>query len=113
MVNLGRRFKDSLRQAVEMTSSSKVGDNQEGETREDDPSPHESYNETDYNKEKYPPTDEKYKQLEERLSSMDFQKVPGLDFEELGLVSWIVILPKFKVPVFAKYDGVSCPKIHL
>ena len=37
----------------------------------------------------------------------------GLDFEELGLVSGIVIPPKFKAPVFAKYDRVSCPKMHL
>ena len=44
---------------------------------------------------------------------MEIHKVPGLDFEELGLVSGIVILPKFKVPLFAKYDGVSCPTMHL
>ena len=31
--------------------------------------------------------------------------MPGLDFKELGLVSGIVIPPKFKAPVFAKYDG--------
>ena len=34
VVNLGRRFKGPLRQVVELTSSSKEGDNQEGETRE-------------------------------------------------------------------------------
>ena len=39
--------------------------------------------------------------------------VAGLDFEELGLVSRVVIPPKFKAPVFAKYDRVSCPKMHL
>ena len=44
---------------------------------------------------------------------MEIQKVPGLDFEELGLVSGVVIPQKFKVPVFAKYDGVSCPKMYL
>ena len=44
---------------------------------------------------------------------MEIQKVSGLDFEELGLVSGIVIPPKFKAPIFAKYDGVSCPKMHL
>ena len=41
---------------------------------------------------------------------MEIQKMPGLDFEELGLVSGIVIPPKFKAPVFAKY---SCPKMQL
>ena len=54
-----------------------------------------------------------YKHLEEQLSAMEIQKVFGLDFEELGLVSGIVIPPKFKALVFAKYDGVSCPKMHL
>ena len=44
---------------------------------------------------------------------MEIQKVLGLDFEELGLVSGIVIPPKFKAPIFSKYDGVSCPRIHL
>ena len=44
---------------------------------------------------------------------MEIQKVPGLDFEELGLVSRVVIPQKLKVPVFAKYDGVSYPKMHL
>ena len=98
---------------VELTSSSKEGDNQEGKTRQEDPSPRESDNETDYNEEQYPLADEKYKQLEERLSAMEIQKVPGMDFEELDLVSGVVIPQKFKVPVFAKYDGVSCPNMHL
>ena len=44
---------------------------------------------------------------------MEIQKVSGLNFEELGLVSGIVIPPKFKAPVFSKYDEVSCPKMHL
>src|SRR4051812_17158810 len=51
--------------------------------------------------------------LEERLRSVEIQKVPGLDFEELGLVPGVVIPPKFKAPAFAKYDGASCPKMHL
>ena len=70
----------------------------------------EEEEEEDYSKEQYPPADDKYKHLEERLSAMEIQKVPGLDFEELGLVFGIVIPPKFKAPVFSKYDGVSCPK---
>ena len=36
---------------------------------------------------------------------MEIQKAPGLDFEELGLVSRVVIPQKFKVSVFPKYDG--------
>ena len=37
----------------------------------------------------------------------------GLYFEDLGLTSRVVTPHKFKVPTFAKYDGVSCPKLHL
>src|SRR3954462_15406141 len=59
------------------------------------------------------PEDEKYQQLEDRMKAMEIQKIPGLDFNDLGLISDVVIPPKFKVPVFAKYDGVSFPKLHL
>ena len=47
VLNLGRRFKGPLKQMVDLTSSSKEGENQEGETREEDPSPGESDNDTD------------------------------------------------------------------
>ena len=41
----------------------------------------EEEEEVDYSEEQYPPADDKYKQLEDRLSEMEIQKVPGLDFE--------------------------------
>ena len=44
---------------------------------------------------------------------MEIQRVLGMDFEEVGLVSGVLIPQKFKVPTFSKYDGVSCPKLHL
>ena len=44
---------------------------------------------------------------------MEIQRIPGLYFEELWLVSGVVIPQKFKAPIFSKYDGVSCPKLHL
>ena len=44
---------------------------------------------------------------------MEIQRVPGLVFEELGLISGVVIPQKFKVSTFTKYDGISCPKLHL
>ena len=69
--------------------------------------------EEDYSDEKYPPAGDKYKQLEDRLNAMGILRVPVLDFEEFGLVSVVVITHKFKVPTFVKYDGVSCPKLHL
>ena len=102
-----------MQRASKLVTSSKEGNNQEEETREEDSSPKESDDESDYDEEQYPPADEKDKQLEDRLNAMEVRKVPGLDFEELGLVSGVVISQKFKVPVFAKYDGVSCPKMHL
>ena len=44
---------------------------------------------------------------------MEIRRVPRLDFEEPGLILGVVIPHKFKVPVFAKYVGVYCPKLHL
>ena len=44
---------------------------------------------------------------------MEIQHVPRLDFGDLGLSSGVVIPHKFKAPAFAKYDGASCPKLHL
>ena len=107
---MGRRFRWPLKQLVDLTSSSKEGENQE---EEKDLSPAVSDNDTDYNDEQYPPTKDRYKQLEDRLSAMEVQRIPGLDFKELGLISGVVIPQKFKAPIFSKYDGVSCPKLHL
>ena len=51
--------------------------------------------------------------MEERLKVMEIQTVPSLDFGDLGLVHGVEIPHKFKIPVFAKYDGISCLKLHL
>ena len=106
----GRRLGEWLKRQVDLTSSSKEGENQE---EEKDPSPAMSDNDTDYNDEHYPPAEDRYNQLEDRLSSMEVQRILGIDFEELGLVSGVIIPQKFKAPIFAKYDRVSCPKLHL
>ncbi|XP_058729013.1 uncharacterized protein LOC131601256 isoform X2 [Vicia villosa] len=120
VINLGRRFKGRPKRAkdaeipkdeedeerddlsVKNNQGSHVGSDGEEEEEEEDEYPQDE----DY-------TDEKYRLLEERLRSVEIQKVPGLDFEELGLVPGVVIPPKFKTPAFAKYDGISCPKMHL
>ena len=47
--------------------------------------------------EQYPPANEKYKLLEKRLKAMEIQKDPRLNFEELGLVSGVVIPPSSKL----------------
>ena len=62
ILNMGRRFGGPLKQSVDLTSSSKEGENQERQTREEDPNPEVSDNDTDYNDEKYPPTEDRYKQ---------------------------------------------------
>ena len=49
--HMSRRFRGPPRRAVELASSSKEGENQEVKSREEEPSPKESDNETDYNEE--------------------------------------------------------------
>src|SRR4051812_38256730 len=56
-----------------------------------------SEEEEDYHHEDEHP-DDKYKLLEERMKAVEIQKIPGLDFEELGLVPGVIIPPKFKTP---------------
>ena len=59
------------------------------------------------------PTRVQIQALRRRLKVVEIQVVPGLDFDDLGLISRVAIPHKFKVPIFAKYDGISCPKLHL
>ena len=110
---MGRRFQGQTRRTLNFATTSGEGEGKGKETVVPSELEEEEEEEEDYSEEQYPPADDKYRHLEERLSAMEIQKVPGLDFEELGLVSGIVIPPKFKVPLFAKYNGVSCPKMHL
>src|SRR3954471_18336905 len=117
LINMGRRFKGRPKRAED----AEIPKNEEDEERDDisiknNQGSHVG-SDGEEEEEEYPEdedeSDERYRQLEERLRSMEIQKVPGLDFEELGLVPGVVIPPKFKTLAFAKYDGVSCPKMHL
>ena len=104
VATLGRRFEGQARRVLDFPSTSDEGigkgkgvavpseSEEEEEEKEDE----------DYSEQQYPPADDKYNNLEERLAAMEVQRVPGIDFEELGLVSGIVIPPKFKVPLFTK-----------
>ena len=112
VLNMGRRFHEQTRRTLNFATTSGEGEGKGKETAVPSESEEEE-EEEDYSEEQYPPAYDKYRHLEERLSAMEIQKVTGLDFEDLGLVSGILIPPKFKVPLFAKYDGVSCPKMHL
>ena len=110
LLNMGHRFGNKLRQEADLSHSSGGG----GENQEErkGPSPVVSDNDTDFDEDQYPPAEDRYKQLEDRLSAMEIQKILGMDFGDLGLASGVVIPYKFKAPVFSKYDGVSCPKLH-
>ena len=74
-----------------------------------------SDNEADFNDEQYPPAEDRYKQLEDRLSAMEIQKVPVLDLEDLGLSSGVVIPHKFKAPALpnmTELSILSCTSVH-
>lgn len=52
--------------------------------------------------------------LKERLKAIEGTDIFGnVNPTQLCLMSGVVILPKFKVPEFEKYDGTSCPRRHL
>ncbi|CAJ2643304.1 unnamed protein product [Trifolium pratense] len=54
---------------------------------------------------------QKFKAIEDRLSMME--GADPLDLANMCLVPDLVLPPKFKVPDFEKYKGLSCPKNHL
>ena len=80
LFNTWHMFGNRLQNEVDLTTSSGGKDSQE-ERRA--PSPVVSDNEADFDEEKYPPAEDRYKQLEDQLSAMEVQKVPGLDFGDL------------------------------
>ena len=85
---MGKRFQGQARKTLDFATSSGEKDNQDGKGKEAviQPDSEEEEEEEDYYEEQYPLADDNYKHLEERLSTIEIQKVPGLDFEELGLV---------------------------
>ena len=107
VINMGRRFKGPARQAQANVVSSEENDNQDEDVRNTiaGGGNNQIFKDEAYSEEQYLLADEKYKQLEDRLEVVDIQIVPGLDFGDLGLVPRVVIPHKFKIPVFAKYDG--------
>ena len=113
VATLGRIFEGQARRVLDLPSTSKEGEGKGKGAAVPYDSEAEEEEDEDYSEQQYPPADEKYKELEDRLNAMEVQRVPELDFEELGLISGVVIPQKFKVPTFAKYDGVSCLKLHL
>ena len=86
LFNTGHRFEKRLQNEVDLTTSSGGKGSQEERRAA---SPVVSDNEIDYDEEQYPPAEDRYKQLEDRLSAMEIQNVPGLDFGDLGLSSGV------------------------
>ena len=51
--------------------------------------------------------------LEEKLKAIQGPNAFGLDVADMCLVPDMKIPAKFKVHVFEKYKGVTCPKTHI
>ena len=52
--------------------------------------------------------------LDKRLKEIEgTDDLGSVDPRTLRLVSNVIILPKFKIPKFEKYDGTKCPENHL
>ena len=52
--------------------------------------------------------------IEKCLKAMEGSDVYGMvDASKMSLVPDLVLLPKFNVPTFDKYDGKKCPSAHL
>ena len=80
-LNLGRRIRGPFKRAIDSATPSNEGDNQEEKPTKENNNPGSEEDEADYSEEQYPPADDKYKQLEDRLNAMEIQRIPGLDFE--------------------------------
>ena len=68
VLNLGRRPGGPVKRALDLSTPSNMGD-----SLEEDHNLEIDEVEADYSEEQYPPTDDKYKQLEDRLSAMEIQ----------------------------------------
>ena len=66
VLNLGRRLKGPFKGALDLPTPSNIGD-----SHEEDNSLEIDKVEADYSEEQYPPADDKYKQLENRLNAME------------------------------------------
>ena len=77
MVVMGRRFEGQARRTLEFPSTSEEGEGKGKGTAVPSDSEAEEEEDEDYSEQQYPPADDKYKNLEERLATMEIQRVPG------------------------------------
>src|ERR1051325_11302393 len=110
---MGRRHKGGPRVVSRLELSDKSVETDESIKNNEEYQRESENREEDYENEQYSHEDDKYKQLEDCLNAVENLKMSRLNFDDLSLVPGVVIPRKFKVPTFAKYDGISCPKMHL
>src|ERR1043165_3976669 len=113
VLNMERRHKGGPRVVSRIELSDKSVETDESIKNNEEGQRESENREEDYENEQYSLEDDKYKQLDDRLNAVENLKMSGLNFDDLSLVPGVVILRKFKVPTFSKYDGISCPKLHL
>src|ERR1043165_6721021 len=113
VLHMGRRHKGGHKVVSQLEISDKSGETEESIKGSEGSRQKSENREEDYLSEQYPPEDDRYKQLEDRLNVEENLKMSGLNFDDLSLVHGVVIPRKFKVPNFAKYDEISCLKLHL
>ena len=83
VATLGRRFENQARRVLDFPSTSDEGvDKGRGDARpsKSEIEEEEEEEDKDYSEQQYPPADDKYKNLEDRLAAMEVQRVLGLDF---------------------------------
>src|ERR1051325_533667 len=82
ILNMGKRFRGPVKVVRQLEFLEKSGET-EGSVKADEGSHHESQEEEEeeYMSEQYPPDNEKYKQLEDRLNAVENLKMSGLKFD--------------------------------
>ena len=80
----------------------------------DDPKKQEKLRKDSSKQSKNNEAQQKLELIEEHLKAMEGSDVHGLvDASKMSLVPDLMLPPKFKVPIFDKYDGTKCPSAHL
>src|ERR1044072_8895651 len=115
LLNMGRRYKGGPKvfsriKLSEGSVKNEGSDKGDGEGNQREPEK-EREDRSDYSQ--YSDEEDKYKKLEDHLNAVENLKMSGLNFDDLSLVPGVVIPPKFKVPTFSKYDGISSKRVCL
>ena len=81
VATLGRRFENEARRVLEFPPSTSDEGTGKGKgaalPSESEAEEEEVEEDEDYSEQQYPPADDRYKNLEDRLAAMELQRVPG------------------------------------